>query len=89
MLSDLILRQIADAVTAQYAPDEVAEFLAEEGIPPAQLILPDGIAEGDAHAVLAAPSPSLRPIPGTGRYRTADRPLRRHGAAGCPANAGS
>jgi uncharacterized protein (TIGR02391 family) len=54
MLSDLILRQIADAVTAQYAPDEVAEFLAEEGIPPAQLILPDGTAEGDAHAVLAA-----------------------------------
>ena len=54
MLSDLILRQIADAVTAQYAPDEVAEFLAEEGILPTQLILPDGIAEGDAHAVLAA-----------------------------------
>ena len=54
MLSDMILRQIAGAVTAQYAPDEVAEFLAEEGIPPAQLILPDEIAEGDAHAVLAA-----------------------------------
>ena len=47
MLSDLILRQIAAAVTAQYAPDEVAEFLAEEGILPAQLTLPDGTAEGD------------------------------------------
>ena len=47
MLRDLILRQVADAVTAQYAPDEVAEFLAEEGILPAQLTLPDGTAEGD------------------------------------------
>lgn len=54
MLSDLILRQVADAITVQYASDEAAEFLAEEGIPPAQLILPDGAAEGDAHAVLAA-----------------------------------
>jgi hypothetical protein len=54
MLSDLILRQIADAITAQYAPDEVAEFLAEEGIPPAQLTMPDGTEDSDAHAVLAA-----------------------------------
>ena len=54
MLSDLILRQIADAITAQYAPDEVAEFLAEEGLPPAQLTMPDGTEDGDAHAVLAA-----------------------------------
>jgi uncharacterized protein (TIGR02391 family) len=54
MLSDLILRQITDAITTQYAPDEVAQFLAEEGIPPAQLPLPDGIEPGDAHAVLAA-----------------------------------
>ena len=29
-------------------------FLAEQGIPPTQLPLPDGIADGDAHAVLAA-----------------------------------
>ena len=54
MLSDLILRQIADAITAQYAPDEVAKFLAEEGIPPAQLTLPEGTGEGDAHVMLAA-----------------------------------
>jgi hypothetical protein len=54
MLSDLILRQIADAITAQYAPDEVAQFLAEEGIPPAQLTLPDGTGEGDADVMLAA-----------------------------------
>jgi uncharacterized protein (TIGR02391 family) len=54
MLSDLILRQVADAITAQYAPDEVAQFLAEEGIPPEQLTLPGGTEEGDAHAVLAA-----------------------------------
>jgi uncharacterized protein (TIGR02391 family) len=54
MLSDLILRQIADAITEQYAPDEAAEFLAEEGIPPAQLTLPEGTEEGDAHTVLAA-----------------------------------
>jgi uncharacterized protein (TIGR02391 family) len=54
MLSDLILREIADAITTQYAPDEVARFLAEEGIPPAQLPRPDGTEHGDAHAVLAA-----------------------------------
>jgi uncharacterized protein (TIGR02391 family) len=54
MLSNLILRQVADAITAQYAPDEVAEFLADEGIPPAQLTLPEGTEDGDARAILAA-----------------------------------
>ena len=54
MLSDLILREITDAITAQYALDEVAQFLADEGIPPAQLTLPEGTEEGDAHAALAA-----------------------------------
>jgi uncharacterized protein (TIGR02391 family) len=54
MLSDLIFRRIADAITTQYAPDEVAHFLAEEGIPPAELTLSDGTKEGDAHAMLAA-----------------------------------
>ena len=54
MLSDLILREAGDAITAQYAPDEVAVFLADEGIPPAQLPLPDDAGQGDAHAALAA-----------------------------------
>jgi uncharacterized protein (TIGR02391 family) len=53
-LSDLILREVAAAITEQYAPDEVADFLAEEGIAPEELALPDGIAAGDAHAILAA-----------------------------------
>lgn len=53
-ISDLILRQVAAAITEQYAPDEVAAFLAEEGIPPRQMPLPDGTGPGDAHAILAA-----------------------------------
>lgn len=53
-LSNLILKEVAEAITSQYAPDEVAEFLAEEGIPPPELTLPDGTAPGDAHAILAA-----------------------------------
>jgi uncharacterized protein (TIGR02391 family) len=52
-LSDLILRHIAAAITEQYAPDEVADFLREEGIPPGHLVLPDDIAASDAHAILA------------------------------------
>src|SRR5258706_15755308 len=35
-------------------PDEVADFLREEGIPPPELKLPDGTAPGDAYVVLAA-----------------------------------
>jgi hypothetical protein len=33
-LSSLVLKEIGAAITEQYAPDEVAEFLREEGIPP-------------------------------------------------------
>jgi hypothetical protein len=32
-VSDLIIRQVTASITEQYAPDEVAIFLAEEGIP--------------------------------------------------------
>jgi uncharacterized protein (TIGR02391 family) len=52
--SDLILKEVAEAITSQYAPDEVADFLAEEGIPPRELTLPDDTAPDDAHAILAA-----------------------------------
>jgi len=52
--SNLILTEVAAAISLQYAPDEVADFLTEEGIPPPELVLPDGIAPGDAHAILAA-----------------------------------
>jgi hypothetical protein len=53
-ISNLILKQVAAAITEQYAPDEVAAFLAEEGIPPQHMDLPAGTGLGDAHAVLAA-----------------------------------
>jgi uncharacterized protein (TIGR02391 family) len=53
-LSDLILRRVADAITGEYAPDQVATFLGEQGIPPDWLVLPNGTTEGDAHPVLAA-----------------------------------
>jgi uncharacterized protein (TIGR02391 family) len=52
-LSDLILRQVAEAITREYAPDQVMVFLGEQGIPPDWLDLPGGTAEGDAHTVLA------------------------------------
>jgi len=52
-LRDLILRQVAEAITREYAPDQVVIFLGEQGIPPDWLALPDGTAQGDAHAVLA------------------------------------
>src|SRR5262249_47675233 len=41
-LSDLIVRQIAEAIAHQYASDQVATFLGEQGIPPDWLGLPDG-----------------------------------------------
>jgi uncharacterized protein (TIGR02391 family) len=53
-LSNLVLQEVAAAITEQYAPDELADFLAEEGIPPPELDLPADIAAGDAHAILAA-----------------------------------
>lgn len=53
-LSDLILRRVGEAITREYVPDHVVVFLKEQGIPPDWLALPDGTAEGDAHAVMAA-----------------------------------
>jgi uncharacterized protein (TIGR02391 family) len=50
-LSDLILRQVAAAITEQYAPDEITELLHGEGIPPEYMTLPAG---RDVHAILAA-----------------------------------
>ena len=53
-ISNLILKQVAGAIAEQYAPDEVATFLAEEGIPPRQMTLPDGTGPGDAHTILGS-----------------------------------
>jgi hypothetical protein len=54
-LSDLIFRQVAEAITHEYAPDQVVTFLGEQGIPPDWLaVLSDESAVGDAHRVLAA-----------------------------------
>ena len=53
-LSDLILRQVAEAITEEYAPDERVTFLGEQGIPPDWLGLPEETAEGDVHVALAA-----------------------------------
>jgi uncharacterized protein (TIGR02391 family) len=53
-ISRLIFKQIATAIAEEYAPDEVAVFLAEEGIPPPQLPLPEDMTEGDAQVILAS-----------------------------------
>ncbi|HEY2265841.1 MAG TPA: TIGR02391 family protein [Streptosporangiaceae bacterium] len=53
-LSDLIIRRVAASIAEQYAADEVAVFLAEEGIPPVQMPVPVGTGPCDAHALLAA-----------------------------------
>jgi uncharacterized protein (TIGR02391 family) len=53
-LSDLILRQVAEAITVEYAPDQLVVFLGEQGILPDWLALPNGASGTDAHAVLAA-----------------------------------
>lgn len=77
-LSNLILKEVAAAITVEYAPDKEAEFLAEEGIPPRELALPNGVAAGDAHEILAAVwrwgSTSPRPNP---RSCGAERVTRR------------
>jgi uncharacterized protein (TIGR02391 family) len=52
-ISDLILRQVAAAITEQYAADEIAELLYEEGIPPEHMQLAEDTAEQTAHAILA------------------------------------
>src|SRR5207248_3138273 len=41
-LSDLILRQVGEAITQEYAADQVVTFLGEQGIPPEWLTLPEG-----------------------------------------------
>jgi uncharacterized protein (TIGR02391 family) len=52
-LSDLILQQVAEIITSEYAADQRVTFLAEEDLPPEWLSLPDGTAPDDVHAVLA------------------------------------
>lgn len=37
-LSDLIVRRTAEAITLEYAPDQVAVFLKEQGMPPDWLV---------------------------------------------------
>jgi hypothetical protein len=53
-LSDLIRRQVADAIATEYDPDQVVTFLGEQGIPPDWLELPEQTDPADARAVLAA-----------------------------------
>jgi uncharacterized protein (TIGR02391 family) len=53
-LSDLILRQAGEAISREYAPDQVVTFLAEQGLPPDWLQLPAGTLPSDARAILAA-----------------------------------
>jgi uncharacterized protein (TIGR02391 family) len=53
-LSDLIIRRVAASIAEQYAADEVTVFLAEEGIPPAQMPSPAGTGPSEVHAILAA-----------------------------------
>lgn len=52
-LSDLIVRRVAEAITSEYAADQIATFLKEQGLPPDWLALPEGTTTGDAHTVLA------------------------------------
>jgi len=53
-LSDLVLQQAAVIITREYADHQRVTFLAEEGIPPGWLSMPDEVGPGDVHAVLAA-----------------------------------
>lgn len=53
-ISNLILRQVAAAITDQYAPDEIAELLTEERIPPKHMQLADYTTEQAVHPILAA-----------------------------------
>lgn len=53
-LSNLIFKQIAAAITEEYAPDEVVEFLGDEGIPPEQLPRSADMAGGDAYTIVAS-----------------------------------
>jgi uncharacterized protein (TIGR02391 family) len=53
-LSDLILRRVAEAISAEYAPDQAETFLHEQGIPPDWLELSENTGPGDIHGALAA-----------------------------------
>ena len=53
-LSDLVLQKAAAIITREYAGDQRVTFLADEGIPPAWLSLPEDVAADDVHAVLRA-----------------------------------
>jgi uncharacterized protein (TIGR02391 family) len=52
-LSDLVLQQAAAIIAREYAADQRVTFLAEEGIPPGWLPLPEEVAPDDVHSVLA------------------------------------
>lgn len=52
-ISDLILREVGAAIADQYADDDRILLLAEAGIPPEHMALPDGVSRADVHAVLA------------------------------------
>jgi uncharacterized protein (TIGR02391 family) len=52
-LSDLILRRTAAAIDHEYAPDQAATFLGEQGIPPHWLPVEDVETKRDTHATLA------------------------------------
>jgi uncharacterized protein (TIGR02391 family) len=53
-LSDLVLQQVAEIISREYAADQRVTFLAEQGIPPDWLQLSEELAPDDVHAVLAA-----------------------------------
>jgi len=53
-ISDLILRKVGEAIADQYAGDDRVLLLADEGIPPPDMVLPEEVSADDVHAVLAA-----------------------------------
>jgi uncharacterized protein (TIGR02391 family) len=52
-LSNLVLQQVAEIITREYAADQRVTFLAEQGIPPDWLQLRGELAPDNVHAVLA------------------------------------
>lgn len=52
-ISNRIFRQIADAIASEYTPEDAADFLREEDIPPA-MDLPAGTGHSDVSAILPA-----------------------------------
>lgn len=53
-ISGLTFRQIASAITDQYEPSDIADFLSEEGLLPSELPLPDDAARQDAYQILTS-----------------------------------